>query len=118
MGEPPMQAARRVRPRVLSHVTSFASPAMLPRAPLGVRRLHATSASKGAARKQEEEDAADRVLREFDLNDAFGPCLGITRSERWERAKALGLDPPQHVLELVRADASGARDRCLWEGQV
>ena len=24
----------------------------------------------------------------------YGPCIGVTRMERWERAAALGLNPP------------------------
>jgi DNA polymerase delta subunit 4 len=24
----------------------------------------------------------------------YGPCVGVTRLERWERAAALGLNPP------------------------
>ncbi len=27
----------------------------------------------------------------------YGPCVGVTRLERWERAKALDLNPPEEV---------------------
>jgi DNA polymerase delta, subunit 4 len=27
----------------------------------------------------------------------YGPCVGVTRLERWERAAALGLNPPPEV---------------------
>ena len=27
----------------------------------------------------------------------YGPCVGMTRFERWERAKSLGLNPPKEV---------------------
>jgi len=27
----------------------------------------------------------------------YGPCVGMTRVERWERADALGLSPPKEV---------------------
>ena len=30
----------------------------------------------------------------------FGPCVGIPRLERWERAQALGLKPPKEVFDL------------------
>ena len=50
-----------------------------------------------------EQDAADEAtLRQFDLDSRFGPCSGITRLERWERAVELGLDPPAEVPQLVR----------------
>lgn len=30
----------------------------------------------------------------------FGPCVGIPRLDRWERAQALGLNPPKEVFDL------------------
>lgn len=41
-----------------------------------------------------QEEAAEAALRQFDLTSKFGPCVGISRLERWERAAKLGLDPP------------------------
>ncbi len=32
----------------------------------------------------------------------FGPCTGITRLQRWERAAKLGLDPPPEVPAIVQ----------------
>lgn len=49
------------------------------------------------------EDDVEAVLRQFDLELKFGPCTGMTRYERWMRAKSLGLDPPQDILDLLRA---------------
>ncbi|XP_043825452.1 DNA polymerase delta subunit 4 [Dromiciops gliroides] len=43
------------------------------------------------------------ILRQFDLDRHFGPCTGITRLQRWERAEQLGLDPPHEVLKVLRA---------------
>lgn len=37
------------------------------------------------------------ILRVFDLTEDYGPCVGMNRLERWERADALGLDPPAAV---------------------
>ncbi|XP_039623478.1 DNA polymerase delta subunit 4 isoform X2 [Polypterus senegalus] len=42
------------------------------------------------------------LLKQFDLNWEFGPCLGITRLERWERADELGLNPPLQVYDLLQ----------------
>ena len=65
------------------------------------------------------EDRAERpkdVLKSFDLNLKFGPCLGITRYERWLRASDLGLDPPRLVIELLsRAPNPSVLERCLWD---
>src|SRR5260370_401347 len=38
------------------------------------------------------------ILRTFDLTSEYGPCVGVSRLERWERAKDMGLDPPQEVM--------------------
>ncbi|XP_054827887.1 DNA polymerase delta subunit 4 [Eublepharis macularius] len=41
------------------------------------------------------------MLKQFDLSWEFGPCTGITRLQRWERAELLGLNPPVAVRELL-----------------
>uniref|UniRef100_A0A8C4SI27 DNA polymerase delta subunit 4 n=1 Tax=Erpetoichthys calabaricus TaxID=27687 RepID=A0A8C4SI27_ERPCA len=42
------------------------------------------------------------LLKQFDLNWEFGPCIGITRLQRWERAEELGLNPPLEVYNLLQ----------------
>jgi DNA polymerase delta subunit 4 len=59
-------------------------------------------------------------------NSKFGPCIGMTRLERWERAEKLGLAPPPAVRELLLAASAGsggaaAADRLnqpIWAGRV
>ncbi|XP_068256237.1 DNA polymerase delta subunit 4 isoform X2 [Nyctibius grandis] len=41
------------------------------------------------------------MLRRFDLAWEYGPCTGITRLQRWERAQALGLSPPGPVRDAL-----------------
>ncbi|XP_074951325.1 DNA polymerase delta subunit 4 [Phalacrocorax aristotelis] len=41
------------------------------------------------------------MLRRFDLAWEYGPCTGITRLQRWERAQALGLSPPSPVRDAL-----------------
>ncbi|XP_066489190.1 DNA polymerase delta subunit 4-like [Tiliqua scincoides] len=41
------------------------------------------------------------TLKQFDLSWEYGPCTGITRLQRWERAESLGLSPPATVRELL-----------------
>jgi hypothetical protein len=56
-----------------------------------------------------------KALREFDLNARFGPCVGVTRLQRWERAQAFDLDPPAHVQALILAHPGDtAYEQCLW----
>ncbi|KAI0640715.1 DNA polymerase delta, subunit 4-domain-containing protein [Trametes meyenii] len=41
------------------------------------------------------------ILRVFDLSYEYGPCIGVSRIDRWERADALGLNPPPEVKEIL-----------------
>ena len=34
----------------------------------------------------------------------YGPCVGVTRMERWERAAALGLNPPVEESPAIFLD--------------
>lgn len=44
----------------------------------------------------------ENVLNQFDLDASFGPFLGISRLERWERANRLGLSPPLAVRNILQ----------------
>ena len=80
--------------------------------------------ARGFEIEREDEDASaardEATLRGFDLTSAYGPCLGLTRLERWDRAVKYGLDPPKAVLEaLQRRGSAKARWReCVWYGRV
>ncbi|KAL2652333.1 hypothetical protein R1flu_020461 [Riccia fluitans] len=74
-----------------------------------------TTSKSGRKDLEANYDNNESTLRQFDMNMAYGPCLGITRMERWERASRLGLDPPIDVRDILeKYDASD----CLWEGRV
>ncbi|KAK0741818.1 DNA polymerase delta, subunit 4-domain-containing protein [Apiosordaria backusii] len=52
----------------------------------------------------------EKVLRYWDVSSQYGPCVGITRLKRWQRAERLGLNPPIEVLAvLVKEERSGER---------
>ncbi|KAI8086896.1 DNA polymerase delta, subunit 4-domain-containing protein [Gilbertella persicaria] len=55
---------------------------------------------------QEHLDKTDKLLRAFDLTYAYGPCVGIKRMKRWERAHLLGQSPPEIVKEILLNDKS------------
>ena len=46
-------------------------------------------------------DEEDRLLRSFDLDQQFGPCVGLSRKDRWQRAESFGLEPPAKVWSLL-----------------
>jgi DNA polymerase delta subunit 4 len=50
------------------------------------------------------------ILRVFDLSYEFGPCVGIPRLERWERAQSLGLNPPKEVYDILNTKQGSALD--------
>lgn len=43
----------------------------------------------------------DDVLRVFDMDYEYGPCVGLSRLQRWERASAMGLNPPHEVKDIL-----------------
>ncbi|KAF9474826.1 hypothetical protein BDN70DRAFT_884430 [Pholiota conissans] len=49
----------------------------------------------------EMQNRIHEILRVFDDSYEYGPCVGVTRLERWNRAKALGLNPPKEVEEIL-----------------
>ncbi|PAA53437.1 hypothetical protein BOX15_Mlig025140g1, partial [Macrostomum lignano] len=55
------------------------------------------------------------LLRDFDLNWEYGPCVGVSRLQRWERAACRGLAPPPAVRSLVLAHATDPLfTECIW----
>ncbi|CAI5982539.1 unnamed protein product [Closterium sp. NIES-65] len=65
---------------------------------------------------QEQAEQAERALQLFDMDMAFGPCTGLSRLERWQRANRLGLNPPPHVRALL--ESASCREDSVWEGRV
>ncbi|XP_073419500.1 DNA polymerase delta subunit 4 isoform X2 [Dendrobates tinctorius] len=65
--------------------------------------------AKSASSKQDTKVAVvpglsplDELIQ-FDLDWRFGPCTGITRLERWQRADELGLAPSKNVKDILLA---------------
>ncbi|MQM04800.1 hypothetical protein Taro_037604 [Colocasia esculenta] len=81
--------------------------------------------SHGSLDVDKEYGPEEEVLRLFDMDMKYGPCLGVTRLERWERAARLGLHPPAELEGLLlrhrEAGGGGApavKLECLWEGRI
>jgi DNA polymerase delta, subunit 4 len=47
------------------------------------------------------EEIIDDILLQFDLNPVFGPCRGLTRTQRLQRAQKLSLNPPSNVANIL-----------------
>ncbi|KAF8555668.1 hypothetical protein OG21DRAFT_1410568 [Imleria badia] len=69
----------------------------------------------------EGQNKIHQMLRCFDMSYEFGPCIGMTRLERWERAEAFGLNPPVEVRDilLTREGVEKAEyAQCVLHGEV
>lgn len=64
--------------------------------PATSRHAHPTSLTDSSA-----NEFLENTLRQFDLDMRYGPCVGLSRLRRWERAQALGLQPPSCVRDLL-----------------
>ncbi|TKY59577.1 DNA polymerase delta subunit 4 [Spatholobus suberectus] len=65
---------------------------------------------------EDEYKESEVMLRQFDLNMAYGPCLGMTRLARWERAQRLGLNPPREIESLLKSGK--VQTESLWDGRI
>ncbi|KAJ8128792.1 hypothetical protein O1611_g4840 [Lasiodiplodia mahajangana] len=50
---------------------------------------------------QDHLSIAEKILRYWDVSSQYGPCIGISRLKRWQRADRLGLNPPIEVLAVL-----------------
>ncbi|CAN1132198.1 DNA polymerase delta subunit 4 [Linum perenne] len=76
----------------------------------------AVSLVSGDPDLQENVEKGEQMLREFDMNMAYGPCIGMTRSARWERAHRLGMNPSGEIKDLL--DGGNVKAQSVWDGRV
>eukprot|EP00917_Polyrhabdina_sp_WS-2016_P025845 GHVP01055573.1.p1 GENE.GHVP01055573.1~~GHVP01055573.1.p1 ORF type:complete len:114 (+),score=25.26 GHVP01055573.1:114-455(+) len=48
---------------------------------------------------------AEEVLTLFDLDKQFGPCVGLTRLQRFNRAQKLNIACPEYLLGLIEKNS-------------
>uniref|UniRef100_A0A673N6U9 DNA polymerase delta subunit 4-like n=1 Tax=Sinocyclocheilus rhinocerous TaxID=307959 RepID=A0A673N6U9_9TELE len=53
-------------------------------------------------------------LKKFDLDWKFGPCTGISRLQRWERAALHGLNPQQEIKDILLKESTDPEEHVLW----
>lgn len=67
----------------------------------------------------DNHDPKEEMLQKFDMNMAYGPCLGMTRVERLDRAQKMGLNPPQEIERLLKSDTDiKTQSQCLWNKRI
>ena len=63
-----------------------------------------------------EDEFEEEKLRQSDLDMRYGPCIGLMRMERWDRASSMGQSPPVDVeatmLWLNGDDRAGPMSDC------
>lgn len=61
---------------------------------------------------EDDYSEEEKMVRAFDMNMRYGPCIGITRLQRWERAEKLGLNPPMEIKSLL--ESGKVQSESLW----
>lgn len=64
----------------------------------------------------DEHNGSEAVLQQFDMNMKYGPCMGMTRLARLERAVKLGLNPPEEIAELLKSGK--VQQESLWDTRI
>ncbi|RZC66555.1 hypothetical protein C5167_010240 [Papaver somniferum] len=64
----------------------------------------------------DDHNETEEMLRQFEMNMKYGPCIGMTRLARWERAKNLGMNPPKEIETCLRQAKVGLE--CLSSSRV
>ncbi|KAJ3041479.1 hypothetical protein HDV00_009275 [Rhizophlyctis rosea] len=62
-----------------------------------------------------------QILRDFDLDYKYGPCVGLSRMERWERAAKLDLEPPDLIGKILTTPVvkkDSEMREALWFGTL
>lgn len=62
-------------------------------------------------------EEAERRLREWDMNSRFGPCMSMTRLERWQRAEKLAMNPPVFIYNVLNTFPE-LKDESVWHNRI
>ncbi|ORY85721.1 DNA polymerase delta, subunit 4-domain-containing protein [Protomyces lactucae-debilis] len=110
------QSTSTTAPVVLDIAThDSAAPTLNPHDPAIKQAARAIHQAKLAPMIHADPSDLQVILRDFDLSGRYGPCVGISRLERFERAEKMGLNPPAVVGQVLRTqegmtDAELAKD--------
>ncbi|KAH8110744.1 DNA polymerase delta, subunit 4-domain-containing protein [Phellopilus nigrolimitatus] len=58
----------------------------------------------------EKQTKSHHILRIFDNSYEYGPCVGMTRLQRWERAQSLGMNPPMEIRDILVTEEGNKDD--------
>uniref|UniRef100_A0A7S4PS88 DNA polymerase delta subunit 4 n=1 Tax=Cryptomonas paramaecium TaxID=2898 RepID=A0A7S4PS88_9CRYP len=60
---------------------------------------------------------AESELKSFDICSKYGPCMSLTRRERYNRAKSLDLAPPERISNILDAFPELSKNS-IWHGRA
>jgi DNA polymerase delta subunit 4 len=63
------------------------------------------------------QENAETELRSFDICTRYGPCMSLTRVQRFERAKRFGLNPPERIGKILHAFPELSVES-IWHGRT
>ncbi|KAH0605520.1 uncharacterized protein H6S33_004742 [Morchella sextelata] len=72
-------------------------------------KTHILGTRRSQPLHQEDMSLQDKVLRHWDMSSQYGPCMGVSRLERWKRAERMGLRPPALVRVVCEGLEGGGR---------
>lgn len=73
-------------------------------------------ALRRAPQIHQKTSTIETILRDFDLTGKYGPCVGITRLERFHRAQKWGLNPPKEIGMIL--ETQEAEDRTDYKHEM
>lgn len=76
-----------------------------------------TDEQNSASVSGNKQNNSESVLRQYALDNKYGPSIGMTRLERWERAKKWDMNPPQEIKELILKSGNDQQEG-LWNKRV
>lgn len=88
----------------------------------GIRKVKNPIGTPAKKPKLSQSESLEK-LRQFDLNVFYGPCIGMSRLDRWKRAEGFSLNPSPEIKQLLMDEdlklGLGKRtvERCLWANE-
>lgn len=96
--------AKVVRPDLDESDEAYSQLATLIRSAKKTPPLHANSGT------------IETILRDFDLTGKYGPSVGLTRLQRFNRAKKMKLNPPEVIGQIL--ETQQAHDKTEYRNEV
>lgn len=75
-----------------------------------VRAAEAIRSAKKTAALHTKPNTIETILRDFDLTGKYGPCVGISRLDRYKRAVKMKMNPPPEIEKILLTQQAQEQD--------